>query len=112
MRPEDFRIIDFLLETDDPLLAKRGLQTLCDKLESGISLAADQRLKILRLVATHRRSADFLVRRWIYKAIGLLRDRNHVPYLLGQFKSGENDIENLSWIVAALAVLIPFGELV
>jgi hypothetical protein len=102
MHAEDYNLVEFLLRTDDPLLIKRGLQFLCDKLESGGVVSYEQKRALLRLLSVHQRSTDLLVRRWLYKALGHLPERSNLPFLEGQFRV-ENDFENLTWIVAALA---------
>jgi hypothetical protein len=102
MRSEDFKLVEYLLQTDDSLMIKRGLQFFCDKVESGDAVSYEQKRAMLRLLSAHHRAGDVLVRRWLYKALGLLPERSNIPFLEGRFRE-ENDFENLAWIIAALA---------
>ncbi len=94
-------IIYKLLESDDERLEKRGLQQLCELLEKKIFFDQLSKQRLLAAISKLQRSEYVLVRRWLYKAIGLLKERMFVGYLIGQIKL-ENDEENKTWIVAAL----------
>src|SRR6266699_2776039 len=89
-----------LLGSSDPRLVKRGLQRLCDAAEGGYELKLDRDIELQALISRLRRSPHTLVRRWLYKVIGLSRDPGWVPWLSGQITS-ETDEDNLSWAIAA-----------
>jgi hypothetical protein len=71
----------WLLLSEDPHRVKRGLQLVCNAVEAHSS--ARPRLSPAVRLATNRHmiSSDVLVRRWLYKFIGLVGDDTHVPYL-------------------------------
>jgi class 3 adenylate cyclase len=91
-----------LLVSGDPRLAKRGLQLICDAIEAGrrVDLTRDPRL--FTAISMLKGTNDVLVRRWLYKLIGLLNIRQLVPWLEGQLHGREEDPENITWAVGAL----------
>ena len=91
-----------LLVSGDPRLAKRGLQLICDAIEAGrrVDLTRDPRL--YAIISSLKHTNDTLVRRWLYKLIGLLNIRELAPWLEGQLHDREQDQENITWAVGAL----------
>jgi hypothetical protein len=110
MRPPGREELLFLLSSGNPHLIKRGLQRICDAAEHGrrIDLARDSALRAL--VVVQQRSTDVLVRRWLYKLIGLSGNGSWVAWLQGQLAGHETDPENLSWAIAALHALVGRAE--
>ena len=92
------QIIAFL-ESDDERLIKHAIQQICKRLE------ADRPLTLTDVawaaLSRHMLSPHILVRRWLYKVVGLTREGRLAPWLRGQLRGGETDPENLSWAVAA-----------
>lgn len=86
---------------------KRGLQELCALLEAKVRVPASYRSEVLRTLSRHIDSFDTFVRRWAYKAIGLLGEKSFVPALRGKIARYENDPENVTWAVAAFRRLAP-----
>ena len=99
-----------LLESGDERLEKRGLQDLCELLERSRKLSSFQKDRLLRILSKFQKSNDILVRRWLYKTIGLLKDRSFLPFLRGQLNEHEGDKENITWIVAALYHITDHNE--
>ena len=95
-----------LLASGDPRLVKRGLQLICDAIEAGrrVDLARDPLL--YAVISTLKSSADILVRRWLYKLIGLLGIRELVPWLEGQLHGRDEDPENITWAAGALIGIV------
>ena len=90
-----------LLDSDEERYEKKGLQNLCDLLEGGHIFNSEERFELDSRLSKFERSPHILVRRWFYKAIGLFNDKYYLPLLIGKL-STEEDLENQSWIVAAL----------
>lgn len=95
-----------LLKSPDSMIVKRGLQYLCDNIERGAYLNELQRTAVIETMSAHMSSPNIVLRRWLYKAVGLIGDHSFVPYLLGQLRDGEGDRENLTWIAAALYSIV------
>lgn len=91
-----------LIETNDEKLEKRGLQELCQFLEGGNIIYGNDRNRLFQSISKFQVSESVLVRRWLYKLIGLLKEKAYLPFLKGQLNGDENDSENITWIVAAL----------
>lgn len=91
-----------LLDSDDEKYEKKGLQDLCELLEKGYMLNEVNRKGLYIRLSKFQKSNSTLVRRWLYKSIGLLNERDYVPFLTSQLSGIEEDSENKSWIVAAL----------
>ncbi len=100
----------YLLSSDSAHMVKRGLQRICDAIESGHRVDLQRNADILALIARQKASSDVGVRRWLYKLTGLLGDASYVPYLVGQLRYYETDPEAQSWIVASLFALKPSAE--
>jgi class 3 adenylate cyclase len=97
----------WLLLSEDPHRVKRGLQLVCNAVEAHSS-HRPRLSNVVRLAANrHMISSDILVRRWLYKFIGLVGDETYVPYLIGQLQAAEDDEENLSWAAAAVYGVLP-----
>ena len=94
-------IILKLLDSDEERYEKQGLQKLCDLLERGHIFNSEERFELDSRLSKFERSPYILVRRWLYKVIGLYNDKYYLPLLIGKL-STEDDLENQSWIVAAL----------
>jgi hypothetical protein len=90
------------LDSDDERYEKKGLQDLCELLEKGYVLAEDTRNQLYLRLSKFQSSGSILVRRWLYKSIGLLNEKYFLPFLTGQLSGRETDLENQSWVVAAL----------
>lgn len=101
-----------LLESDDDRLEKRGLQDLCDLLEKGYLLKEEEKQLLFIRLSKLKKSGNILVRRWLYKSIGLLKEMDFLPYLKGQLTGIEDDLENQTWIIAALYHLLEESEAV
>lgn len=91
-----------LLESGDEKLEKRGLQDLCELLEKGLVINSAHLYHLYRLVSRFQKSQSIIIRRWLYKTIGLLKERKYLPFLKAQLADIETDEENKSWIVAAI----------
>lgn len=92
-----------LLLTQDPRLHKSGLQLMCEFLEALSPTRQDLQL-IKKALSRHLDSQDTQVLRWIYKVLGNLADPAYGPYLKRQLRDRDQDPENRTWAVAALAV--------
>ena len=110
MRPPGREELLFLLSSGDPHLVKRGLQRICDAAEHGRRIDRSRDSAVRTLVVAQQRSGDVLVRRWLYKLIGLSGNGSWVAWLQGQLAGHETDPENLSWAVAALHALVGRAE--
>jgi class 3 adenylate cyclase len=86
-------------------MAKGALQVICYAIESGraVDLAQEPRLYIA--IAELMQSTDPLVRRWLYKLIGLLKLAQLAPWIQGQLAGVDADSENISWAAGALHAL-------
>ena len=98
------RILEFL-GSGEPRLVKHAIQRICEAME------ADRRLTLSdatwAAVSPHLFSRDVLVRRWMYKLVGLSGERRFVNWVVERVRD-ETDQENLTWAVAALFAIEPF----
>lgn len=97
------------LEGDDPRLVKYAIQRICEALETNRDLKV--RESAWSLLSRHQNSRHVIVRRWLYKLVGLSRERRFSPWLYQQLRGGETDPEALTWAVAAWFALEPFAPL-
>ncbi|MFN8290254.1 MAG: hypothetical protein U0U70_08360 [Chitinophagaceae bacterium] len=104
------KLIFQLLESADERQQKRGLQDFCDFLENGLIIDEDERIKFYFSLSKLKKSPNILVRRWLYKTIGLLKARILLPYLKEQLKVYETDEENKAWIISTLYHLLEKAE--
>src|SRR6266545_2806912 len=97
MRPPTTDELVQLLASGNPRMIKRGLQWICDSIEAGRQVDLNRDLRLGRLISPLKRSDDVLVRRWLYKLVGLLRAHAWSAWLSAQLAGGEPDRENLTW---------------
>ena len=90
------------LDSDDEKYEKKGLQDLCELLEKGCVLTDETKNQLYSRLSKFQNSDSIIVRRWLYKSIGLLNEKDFIPFLTGQLSGIETDLENQSWVVAAL----------
>ena len=94
-----------LIESDDPLRVRRGLQLLCALFEKSALVGEQVRQKAQQLASRVMTSEDSRVRRWLYKLIGLIGDSTYKPFLMRRLEKTEEDPENQAWLVAALCAI-------
>lgn len=100
-----FEFIIQLISHEEDTFQKKGLQNLCEFIEDGGDLSSKQYHNVLKSISKLKKSEFVLVRRWLYKAIGLLKEKKYIPYLISQLKEFEDDSENRTWIIAVLHLL-------
>jgi class 3 adenylate cyclase len=98
------RLVSYLTGRD-PRLVKFAVQRMCATLERHNNVRLSQH--VVTLLSFHLASQDVYVRRWLYKLVGLSRERAWQSWLQGQLRGRETDPENLTWAVAALFALEP-----
>lgn len=96
-----------LLLSDCAPDVKRGIQLLCNALESPQGRRLRVPETVVYAINKHMTSSDLLTRRWLYKYIGLSGDLTYAPFVKGQLSGREQDPENLTWAAAALFGIMP-----
>lgn len=99
-----------LLKSGSPDQEKRGLQAICALLEKGILIQEEDKAELLRDISKFKLSNNVILRRWLYKVIGLLNQRHYISYLKSQLYDHETDEENRTWITAAIYRLLEKKE--
>lgn len=95
--------IRFQLSLANAREVKAGLQRLCAHYDAGARLRDPQPLRVL--VRAHLQpTSQIVVRRWAYKAIAKLGQRDDALTILQALKF-ESDLENQTWAMSAIIVL-------
>lgn len=95
----DADLLRYELSSGNNRIAKRGLQRLCELYEARKRLRDPSIHR--RLIHSHLTSDQVLLRRWSFKALGLIGNVDDVYRIVAQLKV-EGDHETCSWGVAAL----------
>jgi hypothetical protein len=95
----DADLLRYELSSGNNRIAKRGLQRLCEAYEAGKRLRESSIHR--QLIHSHLTSDQVLLRRWSFKALGLIGNPEDVYRMVAQLKV-ESDHETCSWGIAAL----------
>ena len=95
----DGQLLVYELSSHDIRVAKRGLQHLCELYEAGKRLRDSGIHR--QLIHSHLTSDQILLRRWSFKALGLIGNPDDVYRMVAQLKV-EGDHETCSWGIAAV----------
>ena len=91
-----------LLQNTESGEVKAGLQRLCAHYDHGRRLADPHKHRLV--VRAHLLDVSIIIRRWAYKAIARIGNRDDVATLISRMKE-EGDIENQTWAMAATITL-------
>ena len=86
-------------------IKKLALQQLCAEIERGRLILPSHRIRLVQSMLYTKDEDDIKVRRWTCKLIALIKANQYKDVLQQRILVGEEDAENLTWALAALAKL-------